>query len=137
MYSVIYHESGLPVGINLNGMYIPLDANNAEFQKFLLWNAVQGVPLDYVSSIAPASREPSLSPSQQIILADGIDMARVVVTGEPGATVDYTVNGEPFSETLNESGLETIELTCDTPNTTLLVQAGTARAVIYAVEVPA
>lgn len=80
--------------------------------------------------------ETTLTPSQQIILANGEDIARVTITGEPGATVEYTVNGQVLSLTLDASGMDTIQLDCDTPNTTLLVQAGTARAVIYAVEVP-
>lgn len=77
-----------------------------------------------------------LTPSQQMILADGEDVARVTINGTPDATVDYTVNGEPFQTTLDASGQDVIELDCDTPGTTLLVQSGTARAVIYAMEVP-
>lgn len=79
-----------------------------------------------------------LSPSQQIILANGDDAARVILSsGEPGASVEITVNGEPFTITLDESGSYVIEIACETPNTTLVVQAGTAKAVIFAVEVPA
>lgn len=78
----------------------------------------------------------SISPSQQIILADGEDVAIVTISGEPGATVDYTINGQVQSLTLDDSGMDMLELTCDTPNTTLLVQVGSARAVIFAVEVP-
>lgn len=78
----------------------------------------------------------SLSPSEQIILADGEDVAIVTITGGPSATVEITINGEPLSLVLDDSGTDRLELTCDTPNTTLFVQAGTANAVIYAVEVP-
>lgn len=78
----------------------------------------------------------SLSPSQQIILADGVDVARVTITGNPNDIVDYTINGEPVTTDLDGLGIDVIELTCDTPNTTLVVQAGTAKAVVYAVEVP-
>lgn len=81
--------------------------------------------------------ETRLSPSQQIILADGVDTAVVVVAGEPGSTIDFTINGEPQSLILDDSGMDKIELSCDTPSTTILVQAGSAKAVIYAVEVPA
>jgi len=96
------------------------------------------LPGETLSQTEPAVvYETMLSPSQQIILADGNDVAKVTITGEPGATVEYTVNGEPFSTDLNASGSDTIELTSDTSNTTIVVQAGTAKAVIYAVEVPA
>lgn len=77
-----------------------------------------------------------IDPSQQIILADGEDIAKVTFRGEPGATVDYTINGQAQSLTFDDTGADTLELTCDTPNTTLLVQSGTAKAVIYSVEVP-
>lgn len=76
-----------------------------------------------------------LSPPQQIILADGADVAKVTISGEPNALVDYDVNGSPFQATLDTSGQDVIEITSDTPNTTIVVQSGTARAVIYAVEV--
>jgi len=85
----------------------------------------------------PISLSLSLSTSQNIILADGQDLAVVTFRGEPGATVDYTINGQAQSLTLDESGMDTLELTCDTPNTTLLVQVGSTRVVIFAVEVPA
>lgn len=78
----------------------------------------------------------SLSSPQQIILADGEDIANVTFRGEPGATVEYTVNGQAQSLTLDDTGTDVLELTCDTPNTTLLVQVGTARVVIFAIEVP-
>lgn len=114
-------------------MSIPPDQLNSDYRDYLIWVADNNIP-------DPADPEPSrateLSPSQQIILADGIDVAQITITGEPGATVEYTVNSEPFSTVLDESGMDVIELVCDTPNTTLVVQAGTARAVIYSVEVP-
>lgn len=90
---------------------------------------------DLVDCIAdpPLTR---INPSQQIILANGEDIAILTFRGEPGATVDYTVNGQAQSLTLDEAGTDTLELSCDTPNTTLLVQVGSARAVIFAVEVP-
>ena len=51
MYKVVYHNSGLPVAIDLDGMYIPLDKNNSDFQRFLGWNTKQSVPLNYKASI--------------------------------------------------------------------------------------
>lgn len=100
-------------------------------------NQIQDRP-DVAAVIAAhvPARSIGLSPSQQIILADGVDVAQVVITGEPGATVEYTVNGQPFETDLDVAGQDAIELTSDTPNTVIVVQAGTARAVVYAVEVP-
>lgn len=80
--------------------------------------------------------ETTITPSQQIIMADGVDVAKVIINGEPGAMIDYMVNGDAHSLELGASGIEMLYLTCDTPNTTLLVQVGTTKAVIYAVEVP-
>lgn len=112
---------------------IPASLQNKDYVDYLAW-------VDAGNTPDPADPEPqretALTPSQQIILADGVDVALVTITGEPGATVDYTVNGQAFQTTLDASGTDTIELNCDTPNTTLVVEAGTARAVIYAVEVP-
>ncbi len=116
-----------------NGTMIPLDLKNADYRKYLEWVAQGNVPK---SADPEPVRATTITPSQQIILADGEDVATVTFSGEPGATVDYTVNGQVQSLTLDASGTDTLELTCDTPNTTLLVQAGTARAVVYAVEVP-
>jgi hypothetical protein len=117
-----------------DGVTIPSDQYNRDYLEFLAWVEVGNAP----EPAEPTSaRELTLSPSQQIILADGVDAAVIVVAGEPGATIDFTVNGEPQNITLDESGVDKIELTCDTPSTTLLVQSGSAKAVIYAVEVPA
>ena len=120
-------------GVQLDGAFIPTDERNADWRKYLDWVALGNTP-------EPADpqpvRETSLTPSQQIILADGVDVARVTITGEPSATIEYTINGSPFSTSLDGVGQDVLELTCDTPNTTLLVVAGTARAVIFAVEVP-
>lgn len=87
-------------------------------------------------TVPPPVYELWLTPSQQIILADGEDVAVVTINGEPGATVEFTVNGSAQSIALNPNGSETIELTSDTPGTVIVAQAGTARAVVYAVEVP-
>lgn len=113
---------------------VPFDERNNDYREYQIWLGIGNTPL-------PADPEPvretALTPSQQIILADGEDVAKVTITGEPGATVDYTVNGVPFQTVLDAAGSDVIELDCDTPNTTLVVLAGTARAVIFAVEVPA
>lgn len=115
------------------GAIIPFDNNNRDYRAYLDWVAAGNTP----NPVDPEPvRETSMSPSQQIILADGVDVATVTITGEPGALIDYTVNGEAQSLTLDGSGTDALELTCDTPNTTLLVQAGNAKAVIFAVEVP-
>lgn len=84
----------------------------------------------------PFPRQIGITPNYQIILADGINSAKVTISGDANAIVDYTVNNEPFQTTLDALGQDEIELTSDTPNTTIVVEAGTARAVIYAVEVP-
>lgn len=116
-----------------DGAAIPCATDNKDYVEYLEWLSQGNVPI-------PADPKPiqelSISPSQQIILADGEDTAFVSFQGEPGATVDYTINGQAQSLTLDDTGTDFLELTCDTPNTTLLVQAGTARAVIFAVEVP-
>lgn len=121
-------------GVKAGDTFIPNDERNADYRKYLEWLSKGNVP-------EPADPEPvrqiKINPSQQIILANGIDVAKVTITGEPGATVEYTVIGEPFEAELDAGGQDTIELTSDTPNTTIVVQAGTAKAVIYAVEVPA
>lgn len=116
-----------------NGMQISFVAGcgNADDITYQQWLFDGNSPV-----LISAETQTVLSPSQQIILADGMDIARVTITGEPNMLVEYTVNGQQLSLTLDESGMDTIELDCDTPNTTLLVQAGTAKAVIYAVEVP-
>lgn len=123
----------LTSGVTLDGAVIPADERNADYRKYLDWIAAGNTP-------DPADPEPVLetkiTPSQQIILADGEDIATVTFRGEPGAMVDYTINGAAQSLTLDGSGMDTLELTCDTPNTTLLVQVDSARAVIFAVEVP-
>lgn len=120
-------------GVIFDGAVIPADQRNADYRKFLEWVAGGNTP-------DPADPEPMLetkiTPSQQIILADGEDVATVTFLGEPNAIVVYTINGAAQSLTLDGSGMDSLELTCDTPNTTLLVLAGSARAVIYAVEVP-
>jgi len=116
-----------------DGAQIPASENNRDWREYLEWQAVGNVP-DPADAILP--RETSLSPSHQIILADGEDLASVLINGEPGTQVNYTVNSELQSATLDSNGNETIELTCDTPNTTLLVVAGNSRAVIFVVEVP-
>lgn len=120
-------------GVIRDGVFIPEDETNRDYRQYLDWVAAGNTP-------DPADQAPAIvltvSPLQQIIFADGEDVAMVRFSGEPGATVDYMVNGQGQSLTLDDSGTDTLELTCDTPNTTLLVQAGTARAVIFAVEVP-
>ncbi len=116
----------------VDGATIPIDPANRDYRKYLEWLSTGNTP-------APADVlvwEIGISPSQQIILADGEDLAIVTFRGEPSATVNYTINGAAQSLTLDGSGMDTLELTCDTPNTTLLVQVGSARAVIFAVEVP-
>lgn len=117
---------------NFDGANIPSDPNNRDYIEYLTWLADGNMPEKHQ---APKI-ELSISPSQQIILANGEDVAIVTINGDPDSTVEYTVNGELQILKINESGLEHLELTCDTPNTTLLVQAGTAKAVVYAVEVP-
>lgn len=121
-------------GVIRDGVFIPADESNRDYRQYLDWVAAGNTP--DAADQAPAVAL-SISPSQQIILADGEDIATVKFQGEPGAIVDYTINGQAQSLTLDDSGTDALELTCDTPNTTLLVQAGTARAVIFAVEVPA
>lgn len=118
--------------VRTDGAYIPEDVANRDYLLYLQWLDAGNMP---ESADQAPPREIRLSPSQQIILADGADIATVTITGEPGGTIIYTVNGDEQSLVLT-SGTDTIELTCDTPSTTLLVQAGTAKAVIYAVEVP-
>lgn len=121
-------------GVVRDGVFIPEDENNRDYKQYLDWLASGNTPdpADQASAIAL-----SVSSSQHIILADGEDFATVTFRGEPGVTVNYTVNGQAQSLTLDESGMDTLELTCDTPNTTLLVQVGATRVVIFAVEVPA
>lgn len=120
-------------GVILDGAVIPADQLNADYRKYLEWVEAGNTP-------DPVDPDPvlgtTISPSQQIILADGEDIAKVTFRGEPGAIVEYTVNGQAQSLTLDDTGTDALELTCDTPNTTLLVQVGSARAVIFAVEVP-
>lgn len=121
-------------GVVRNEVFIPEDEGNRDYKQYLDWLAAGNTP-------DPADQAPAIaltvSPSQQIILADGLDLATVTFRGDPGATVNYTVNGQAQSLTLDDTGVDVLELTCDTPNTTLLVQVGSARAVIFAVEVPA
>lgn len=136
-YTVFYNDKGHPKAVRDGNKFIPIDEKNVDFREFIEWNRQQEVPLDYSTPLPLSPREITISPSQQIILADDIDVAKITIRGEPGATIDYTVNNEPFQTILDASGQDTIELTCDTPNTTLLVQSETAKAVIYAVEVPA
>lgn len=128
MYTILISGSIL----RFDGACIPPDERNRDYIDFLSWVAEGNVP----SNMPVQSTETKLSPSQQIILADGEDVARVTISGEPGATIGYAINGESQSLTLDESGIDEIELTCDTPSTTILVQLGYAKAVIYAVEVP-
>ena len=115
-----------------NGTSIPINVNNKDYRAYLAWLSAGNIP----ASEESAPRQTTLSPSQQIILANGEDAALVTITVEPGTLIDYTINGEAQSLTIDASGQDVLELTCDTPNTTLLVQAGTAKAVILAVEVP-
>lgn len=124
------HENGV---IIFGEKSIPPDPQNSDYREYLAWLEMGNVP-DSADPL-PAT-EIMITPSQQIILSDGNDIAKITITGEPGATVDYTVNGQAQTLVLGESGIDTLELTCDTPNTTLLIQAGTAKAVIFAVEVP-
>lgn len=119
--------------IREDGANIPVNLSNKDYREYLDWVAAGNTP-DPADQMPP--RQTALSPSQQIILANGEDAALVTITGQPGALINYTVNGEAQSLTLDASGADALELTCDTPNTTLLVQAGTAKAVILAVEVP-
>jgi len=76
---------------------------------------------------------------KNIIAGDGVDHTDVYIDGEAGEEVSYLINGEQFTavlEDLGNSGRETLEITCDTPNTTIVVQCGESVVVIYAVEVP-
>lgn len=107
------------------------DDGNGNLICISLPNLTDADLLDCVSTILV-----TISPSQQIILADGVDAAIITLQGAPGTSVEYTINDVPQATLLNSVGADTIELTCDTPNTTIVVQAGDARAVIYAVEVP-
>jgi hypothetical protein len=128
-----YKLSNMTTIVRSDGAHIPSDERNQDYREYLSWIAEGNTPDP--ADPAPA-RSTTLSPSQQIILANGEDAALVNITGEPGALIDYTINGDAQSITLDESGTDALELTCDTPNTTLLVQSGNARAVIFAVEVP-
>lgn len=112
---------------DVEGIEFPCYATLKDYQTELVW---------LIPELQPVSAL-SLSPPEQIILANGEDFAELIFRGEPGATVEYTINGQAQSLILDDTGSDSLELTCDTPSTTLLVQAGTARAVIYAVEVPA
>jgi hypothetical protein len=116
-----------------DGAQIPAAAENKDWREYLEW-VEKGNSPDPKDETAPV--ETSINPSEQIILADGVDIALLTFRGTPGASVDYTVNGQAQSLTLDDSGMDTLELTCDTPNTTLLVHAGSAHAVVFAVEVP-
>lgn len=120
-------------GVILDGMIIPENEGNRDYRAYLEWVAQGNTP----EPADPPSTDVVLTPSQQIILADGIDIATVTIAGAPNAQVEFTVNGALQSIQLDANGRETIELLSDTPSTILLVQAGTARAVVYAVEVPA
>lgn len=88
------------------------------------------------ATVPETTYELRLSPSQQIILANGEDAARIFISGEPSSVVDFTINNSPQSIMLDAGGQEVIELTSDVPGTTIVIQAVTAQAVIYAVEVP-
>jgi len=74
--------------------------------------------------------------TKQVIYGDGVDSADVYIDGDEGQVVTYTVNDEAYTVTLGSDGRETIVITCDTPNTSVIVQYGADRAIIFAVGAP-
>jgi hypothetical protein len=130
MYQII-HLSDWVLRVS-DGAMIPPDPKNRDYQDLLAWIAAGNV-------IAPANIpmvDTNLSPSEQIILADGESEAKVLITGTPLAEIAFAINGVTQTETLDSSGQTTIELTCSTPGTTIVIVAGNSQAIIYAVEAP-
>jgi hypothetical protein len=119
-------------GVIFGDVFIPEDEGNRDYRTYLQWVAAGNTPqpADVPSTLV------TLTPSHQIILADGVDKAHVVVNGAPNGSAEITINAVPQTINFDGTGSYALEMSCDTPNTTLLVQAGLARAVIYAVEVP-
>ncbi len=77
--------------------------------------------------------------TKQIIYGDGVDMVDVYLDGEIGETVTYTISGEPFQAVLEDVGgfgRETLQISSDTPNTTIVVECKGERAIIHVVGEP-
>jgi hypothetical protein len=115
-----------------DGAIIPADPNNRDYQDVLSWINAGNVP-----ALADIPNVPViLTPSEQLLLANGENAARIEFTGTPLAEITFAVNAAADTLTLDSDGKNQIELTCDTPGVTIVVEVGTAQAVIYSVEAP-
>lgn len=78
--------------------------------------------------------------TKNIIHGDGIDISRVIVRGNLGDVVTVLVNGTPHNiicdtqSIVDYSGI--LEISCDTPNLTIVITAGSETAIIYSVGAP-
>lgn len=73
--------------------------------------------------------------TKQIIFGNGLDSAEVYIDGEVGQTVNYTINGTSYSAILGSDGRETIQITCETPTMSIIVECEGQKAIIYSVGV--
>lgn len=73
------------------------------------------------------------------IASDGVDSTIVYIDGVPDSEVTYTINNQIYTTVLERvdglSGRDTIEISCDTPNTTILIECEGIKLVILAMEV--
>ena len=73
------------------------------------------------------------------IVSDGIDSTTIYIDGAPDSEVTYKINNEVRTALLERVddllGRDTVEISCDTPNTTILIECEGIRIVILAMEV--
>lgn len=50
-YSIVYDETGTPIGVRKGKLIIPLVPGNMDFEEFLKWNQQRSAPLDYKTPI--------------------------------------------------------------------------------------
>lgn len=81
--------------------------------------------------------------SKQIIYGDGIDAATVQFSAlSENQEISFSINGTPHTAladiptTWSQLWYARVDITCDTPNQTIIVEQGTERAVIYSVGAP-
>lgn len=136
MYNIIYDNGGNTIAIRRlsDNALIPFDNKNSDFRSFLIWNSQQAEPLDYETPIVvPAAY--SLRPEQQLIVANGLHVAKVMASVNCSTTSPATdtmiINSEEQTIDL-VNGTATIEFTSTIPGTIIYLEYHGLYAVVEA-----